>query len=64
MNIETRFSNNFSIEGLGYRTAAPISIKVLNGRIVDIQAVHSVEAPLWIGPGLIDLQVNGFCGRD
>ncbi|GMA62048.1 N-acetylglucosamine-6-phosphate deacetylase [Alicyclobacillus fastidiosus] len=64
MNFKSEGSNNFSIEGLDYRTASPIRITVQNGRIVNVQTLKSVSSSLWIGPGLVDLQVNGFNGCD
>ncbi len=54
------------IEGIHYRTGLPVSVSVHDGRIQDIRplTVDCKEALPLIGPGLVDLQVNGYGGMD
>src|SRR5690625_3431844 len=54
------------MKGLHYQTGEPISLSIKNGIISDIQKIQSDDRsslPL-IGPGLVDLQVNGHGGKD
>lgn len=51
------------IEGQLAATGAPVRIECRGSRIGAIQTLD--RAPdLWIAPGLIDLQINGFRGHD
>jgi N-acetylglucosamine-6-phosphate deacetylase len=45
-------------------TATPIRIAEENGRIVSVEKAPEAKPELWIAPGLIDIQVNGFAGVD
>jgi N-acetylglucosamine-6-phosphate deacetylase len=45
-------------------TAAPICVQVENGRIRSVEKAPDANPELWIAPGLIDIQVNGFAGVD
>jgi len=64
--IITNFSYAQSrIEGLLYLTKKPVSIEVRDGKIVSIQPIERLadeSHPVYIAPGLIDNQVNGFAG--
>ncbi len=55
------------VEGLFYRDGTPISILIENGHIKDVIKKTKLEDPekhnLFIGPGLIDIQVNGYLGH-
>ncbi|MHA6484897.1 N-acetylglucosamine-6-phosphate deacetylase [Paenibacillus sp. strain BS8-2] len=63
-----------SITGLHYKTGKPIRIHLADGVIQQIEHLdntvsndHSelqTEKWPWIGPGLVDLQINGYAGID
>jgi len=54
------------IEGYFYLDSKPVFIKIANGRFVEIQ--HSEAdigtSKIYIAPGLIDVQINGYMGVD
>jgi len=53
------------IEGLSYLDGKPVSIVVKEGKIVEINRISELPAGskiLYIAPGLIDNQANGFIG--
>lgn len=54
------------VEGLYYKDKEPVSVKMVNGRIIEIQhLLEKKDAPmLLIAPGLIDIQINGYMGVD
>jgi N-acetylglucosamine-6-phosphate deacetylase len=48
-----------------YSNGEPVQLAWAKGRITSIEpAVGSVDPDLWLAPGLIDLQINGFAGID
>jgi N-acetylglucosamine-6-phosphate deacetylase len=54
-----------TIEGLSYLDKKPVSVKVENGRIVEIKSIDHLpkgHAGWYVAPGLIDNQVNGYKG--
>ena len=54
-----------SIEGLLYLDNKPVSIEIKDGKILSVQPIDKLSDeshPLFIAPGLIDNQVNGFAG--
>lgn len=53
-----------SIEGLHYLKNEPIKISIKNGLIVSIEQSESKDLKQYIGPGFVDLQINGFKGID
>ncbi|WP_159888729.1 N-acetylglucosamine-6-phosphate deacetylase [Paenibacillus puerhi] len=72
MDKQPRSSDNVQIEGLHYRTGERIAVRIEDGLIAGIrpwQAEAPDQAPLaqelpFIGPGLVDLQLNGYGGDD
>ena len=53
------------IEGISYLTKKPVSVEIKDGKIVDIHQLEKLSdnsRQLYIAPGLIDNQVNGFAG--
>ncbi len=53
------------IDGLHYQTGKPVLVEVQNGKISKIQSVDKLsdeKNQVYIAPGLIDNQVNGFAG--
>lgn len=52
-----------SYSGLDPATRRPLTVRVEDGRIVDVRTAEG-EVDCWLAPGLIDLQVNGFGGFD
>ncbi len=53
------------IAGLHYRTGRPVKVRLKGDRIAEVKAIRKSAKDLpWIGPGLVDLQVNGFAGHD
>lgn len=62
----TILENQLLIEGIHYKSGKPISIQVENGRISSIEAKSDKadkDLP-WIGPGFVDLQLNGHIGHN
>ncbi|TYP79399.1 N-acetylglucosamine-6-phosphate deacetylase [Paenibacillus methanolicus] len=59
-----------SIAGLHYKTGKPIQIDMMNGIIKRVELLTDramgggTDHLPWIGPGWVDLQVNGFSGID
>jgi len=57
----------FSIEGTHYATGNPVRIEIINGRIGNIAEIKELEnnnSSLFIAPGLIDNQINGYANVD
>ncbi|UUZ95463.1 hypothetical protein LJK87_13995 [Paenibacillus sp. P25] len=57
-----------TLRGLHYRTGRPVQITVEQGRIAGVEDADAESEPKeylpWIGPGLFDLQINGYGGMD
>ena len=55
-----------SLEGMFYLDSKPVSVKIANGKITQIERLSpDADAPvMYIAPGLIDLQINGYMGID
>lgn len=54
-----------TIEGLHFVTGKPIQIKIENGKIAGIRYISEItgeNSKIYIAPGFIDNQVNGFAG--
>lgn len=59
--------SDYKIEGIHYETGKPVSLEINNGIIADIketQITKSGNRNLFIAPGLIDNQINGYAGID
>jgi len=54
------------VEGLHYMDGQPVSIKIVDGKISKIKhlASRSGSPEMYVAPGLIDIQVNGYMGVD
>jgi N-acetylglucosamine-6-phosphate deacetylase len=52
------------IEGIHYHTGKPVQVKISNGLIENITFIDKPvgQNPVYIAPGFIDNQVNGFAG--
>ncbi|MDF2649264.1 MAG: N-acetylglucosamine-6-phosphate deacetylase [Paenibacillus sp.] len=68
-------SNQTVLQGLHYRTGEQIEVRMQKGLITYIQSLEQVTNPLgcgerkeyalpMIGPGLVELQLNGYRGMD
>ena len=57
--------NPYSVEGLFYFDHSPVRIEIADGKISSIVRIDKLSErgnPLYISPGLIDNQVNGYSG--
>ena len=57
------FAQELVVEGISYLTRTPIAISIENGMIVKIEDIKELKdggTQLFVAPGLIDNQVNGF----
>ena len=57
---------NKYVYGLDYQTNEPIGVGIINGVIEIVERVTSPgsETDLYVAPGLVDLQLNGYSGVD
>ncbi len=58
-------TGQFGIEGILYSDGKPVSINIKDGKIAGIKRIKMLAGEvqdLYIAPGLIDNQVNGFAG--
>ena len=58
---------SFTIEGINYATGTPVRIEIHNGIILNIKGISKLKDRknvLYIAPGLIDNQVNGYANID
>ena len=58
--------DTLTVKGIFYLDGDPISIRILDGKIIRIDRLSpATETPkVFVAPGLIDLQINGFMGID
>lgn len=57
--------SSYHVEGLLYLDHSPVRVEMRNGKIVNIirlERLTDKDNPLYISPGLIDNQVNGYSG--
>ena len=54
------------VEALNYRDGRPVIIEIVDGKIgrIEYRAPISVAPEIYVAPGLIDIQVNGYMGVD
>jgi len=52
------------LRGRSVETGRPVAVQMRGDKIVDVLAVDRCPDGMWVAPGLIDLQVNGFAGHD
>ena len=55
------------IEGLLYLNKKPVYVVIKDGKIVSVQQIDKYtdeSNPVYIAPGLIDIQINGYMGID
>ena len=53
-------------EGQFYQDSKPVRIKIADGKIAEIQHLEDLPgaSDIYIAPGLIDIQINGYMGVD
>jgi len=58
--------DTISVEGLLYLDGEPVSIQIADGKIAKINHLSSQSVPskIYVAPGLIDIQINGYMGID
>lgn len=58
--------DTLTIKGLFYDDLQPVSVQVADGKIVGIKHLPTTEniPDVYISPGLIDVQINGYLGID
>ena len=58
--------DNNSVEGIFYKDGKAVSIEIIDGKIAKIRPLKSEsDSPeVYVAPGLIDLQINGYMGID
>lgn len=57
----------FTVEGIHYGTGNPVRIDIIDGkigRIIEIENIKGENSNLFIAPGLIDNQINGYANID
>lgn len=56
-----------TVEGLHYSTGKPVSIRAIGGKIIEVREITSLKRGsenVFIAPGLIDNQINGYANVD
>jgi N-acetylglucosamine-6-phosphate deacetylase len=55
-----------TLEGVHYASGHPVRVSIQDGVISSIEHVHTADlsSRSRIGPGLVDLQINGYNGLD
>ena len=57
--------NSLTLYGKSYRDGSPLEIEVLEGLIVSVKpSTKAIQEGIFVGPGLSDIQVNGYAGID
>jgi N-acetylglucosamine-6-phosphate deacetylase len=52
------------LDGTSIEDRQPVRIVIRDGRIAALERIAESREPLWIAPGWLDIQVNGFDGHD
>ena len=53
-----------TVEGRDLTTGHRLRVCLAKGRIASVEDVGPAESGPWVGPGLVDLQLNGCAGFD
>jgi N-acetylglucosamine-6-phosphate deacetylase len=56
--------NTWTLRGRCALTSQALEVGIAHGRIDRVRRVDRVEDEVWIAPGFVDLQVNGYAGLD
>lgn len=61
-----KLEDSWTISGIHYGTGRPVQVKIQGTQIVNVSPYDSADHSdlPFIGPGLVDLQINGYGGRD
>lgn len=63
--ISHSFGQSMKIEAISYDTGKPVKIEITGDKIAKIKNTGQSSAPLlYVAPGLIDIQINGYMGVD
>jgi N-acetylglucosamine-6-phosphate deacetylase len=66
MNTKDK-QTQFNVSGIHYATGKPVTLDISDGRIINItepESLNEEEMNLFIAPGLIDNQINGYANVD
>lgn len=69
INLETDKRRPAQLVALHYESGVLVALTIADGKIAALeelppQAAGEAENPLFIGPGFVDIQINGYAGRD
>lgn len=66
MQSNSASGSPYLLQGRHYATGEPIAVEIRQDRIANVTPAgkRETEAQMWIGPGLVDLQINGYRGAD
>ena len=57
--------NHLTIQGIHYESGKPVRIEIRDGLIAGVTEISKADGPdLFVAPGLIDNQINGYAGVD
>jgi N-acetylglucosamine-6-phosphate deacetylase len=59
--------DRFTLEGIHYESGKPVSIEIIDGvigKITETEDIKKENNNIFIAPGLIDNQINGYAGID
>lgn len=59
-------NDSWTVSGIHYGTGKPIQVKIKGTQIMDVSPFEPLDYSdlPFIGPGLVDLQINGYGGKD